>query len=379
MNKRCRYGAALSACVLSARPAALVADGCVVRDEVGTDFVLRHPSDAIGRSVAASAEEFLRARGIGPRRTVVPFICGQYEGTDPSFLMADHAEAAPAPQQIPMPIDAATQQNPALAAAYRRLLRAVADVPELPGKDGQMSAGLVLNDAERHLLRGALGVDDVWIVSGGGVQVSAGKAIGTGVLTGVLTVALTGGLFATATMPVSAYGYTIALVDLRDGSLQWKKQQKAIPGEPTNAAVFNAAWADKAFEPLVPATLVATNAPQPVAPAMPAASAALAPALPVATEPVVTPVNPAPPTAPAFAAAAVRVHDRVALVDGVSLRSAPTPQSGIWKQIAVGTVVTVEARIVNATGSWLYLAAASERGWLPESELAVPGAATAAR
>lgn len=419
MNKRCHYGAALSACVLSAcatnavtpaqrthfdaqlsrlsaRPTALVADGCVVRDEVGTDFVLRNPSDAAGRAVATSAEDFLRARGIGPQRTVVPFICGQYEGTEPSFLMADHASAKPAPQPLPLPIEAATQQNPALAAAYRSLLRAVADAPQLPDKGGQMSTVLPLNAAERHVLRGALGADDVWIVSGSGVQVSAGKSIGTGVLTGVLAAALTGGMFVSSTMSVSGYGYMIALVDLRDGSMHWKKQQNAIQGEPTNVAVFNADWANKAFEPLVPATLVAVTAPSPgTAAAAPIALApAPAPGLALAA-PVAPAGNPgasaavpaslaveAPPPATAaatqaFAPPAVRVHDRIALVGGASLRSAPTPQSAIWKQIAAGTVVTIDARIDNATGTWLYLTAASERGWIPESELALPGVARA--
>lgn len=429
MNKQGRYGAALSACVLSAcatnavtpaqrshfdaqlsrlsaRPAALVADGCVVRDEVGTDFVLRSPSEAAGRAVARSAEDFLRARGIGPQRTVMPFVCGQYEGTEPTFPMADHASAKPAPQPLPLPIEATTQQNPALAAAYRSLLRAVADAPQLPEKGGQMSTVLPLDDAQRHILRGALGVDDVWVVSGGGAQVSAGKSIGTGVLTGVLAVALTGGMFVSSTMSVSGHGYTIALIDLRDGSMHWKKQQTGMQGDPTNVAVFSADWASKAFEPLVPATLVAGTVPSPVtvsaAPATLAAAAppvaAPAPALsvpmmPVADATAVAAANrgapaavpaspsveaPQPPpaaAAPAFAAIAVRVHDRITLVDGVSLRSAPTPQSAIWKQIPTGTVVTVDARIVNATGIWLYLAAASERGWIPESELALPGVA----
>lgn len=236
----------------------LIFDSCVVRDEVGQDYVLRMATEEISDAMHSSVNYYLQSSGYKIAASRAPFICGSVtpdEGSDTATLkMADYVDEDPIETAFPIPQLEELEEQPELGGAYRDIIRYVTEAEPSTSKDSPSREGraaeLELDPENVRLLREAVGTDFVWVVRAGGVQVSAGKSFGTGLLTGLLSAGLSGGALIMTQSSVAGNGYDVALVDLAENSLIWKKA-KASRGDPTDPALYNYNWARALFVPFL--------------------------------------------------------------------------------------------------------------------------------
>lgn len=244
----------------SSKPSTLVADGCVIRDEIGDDYILRRASIDVGNAVAASSKGYLSSRGVRVARTVVPFACGSADTAVTSLPVAENKSSALVRNAaVPIPLLPSLSGDLDLTNAYRQLLQQTVQsdpvgASGLAGKDlsGPDSARqFSLSDEYARVLRQQLG-DQVWVVRAGGRQVSMGKTIGVSVLTAVLTAGLTGGAAVASSTVADGNGYDVALVDLTRREILWKKRLAVQAGDPGDPQMYGPTWAMTMFDPLLP-------------------------------------------------------------------------------------------------------------------------------
>jgi hypothetical protein len=245
-------------------PAAMVVDGCVFRDEIGIDYVLRNASQDIGKKSADAASHYLNTNGHTISTTIVPFICGTSKGTEAIFVAEDIGTPT-VESQLPIPLVEQVRENPDLSKSYRELLVKVAEAIAADSKESlsrqgkSTSLGLTMEQVE--ILKRDVGGDQVWVLLAGGAQVSTAKSVGVGTLTTVLSLALSGGTYVYMSTATDGYGYDVALLNLGTNQIIWKKSVKGQPGDPADTKIYTAEWAKNIFDPFILATnSVATTA-----------------------------------------------------------------------------------------------------------------------
>jgi hypothetical protein len=250
--------------------ASLVSDSCVVRDEVGDDYVLRQASRDVGIAGSTAAVNYLTSQGYHVTPAVTPFICGTalLTGGKTTVKVAENADTPSIETTIPIALLDSVRDNPALADAYRQLLQKVsaaisADDKKSPSLQGKTTP-LQLTQEQLAVLKQELGNSYVWVVSTGGLQVSGGKSIGVGILTGIVSLALSGGTMVSTSMPIDGNGYDLALLNLETNEIIWKKHLQAQSGDPADSKLYNATWAKSLFEPFLSTTTMAAASTAPV-------------------------------------------------------------------------------------------------------------------
>lgn len=217
---------------VSSKPVAVVADGCFLRSEIGTSHVLAQPSEQIGKVAVSRIERELKDRGHRVKAVHAPFICGSL----PPDFFAEY-EIAPVRgadrQRINSVPILLTPRDPAPEdAAMTALLAAVTKAEaSIDNQEGTplRPIKLALTDEEAALLKRATDAEYLWVSIASGVEVSAGRQIGVGMLTGLVTGVLTGGASLVASFPVDTTNQQVALVRLDTRELIWKKRIQ-IPG-----------------------------------------------------------------------------------------------------------------------------------------------------
>lgn len=242
--------------------AGVIADACVIRDEVGSDYILRAESAERGQRTGEAIGDFLRTLGYEPTVVTTPLICGAVG--DGALGTLRIAEAKGQDEQeldaLPVVLDASLAADAELVAAYRAVLTAVGAVPvSLTGKNGEDPAAVAIEIGalDQTALREHLGVRHAWLLQYTRLDVSGGKSFGMAMLTGVASVAMTGGAFLATSFPVGGEAYTVALLDLDGPSVLWKQ---VVPGPALNAALrrakaepYGQIWAARLLDPMLSA------------------------------------------------------------------------------------------------------------------------------
>lgn len=263
---------------LQGHPAALVTDGCILRDRLGDgDFVLRNASVEVGQAIARSAEQVLAEQGLPLSKKVTPFVCGValLEKDNQPVAVADTVDDETRDRvDLPIVLDDRLAADADLVAGYRALLESAVKAPATPAaKAGvappQLTTQLALDDAMVTRLKAEFGTSTVWVARVAGAQVSAGKSIGYGMLTGLGSAILSGGTYIVTSQPISGSGMDLVLIDLDDKRVRWKKSLSQQPGDPSKTESYDMAWARNMFDPLFPKPAKPATATQ----APPAASA----------------------------------------------------------------------------------------------------------
>lgn len=394
---------------IAAGQTGLVSDGCVVRDEVGDDYVLRQSSEAVGRAVGTATAEYLKQRGIPVAVAVTPFVCGVAVDLDAKTMpVAEVQGAERAPTALPIALNERVRSDPALAEAYQKLIRDVVKSAPTPDVEAGQAlptpARLSLREEQRSRLRSELGVPDIWVVRAGGMQVSFGKTLGMALLTAAVSGGASGGAFISYSMPVDGNGYDVALVNLDSSEIVWRKRLLVQRGDPANVGNYTGEWAGNVLDPFIPlkggailaaktgAEVSARSAPAPTlateAGSHQSRETSLAPT--AATAVASTPTVGSPVSAPAVQTGMLSTPTPAVLLNpetappvtgaqtventasGARVLSAPRTLSGrpapsgeILTQLPVGTTVEVLSSVRNAQGTWWYVRTGDRTGWLP--------------
>ena len=252
----------------------LVISSCAVRDEVGTDVYLTGVSSVRASQMANSSQAYLGSQRLNPAAKPVMLMCAG-DKLDPKakLLFADNADAKSTPGQLPHLFSTGPLTN-ASGADLHALFQAAYAMPNSAiKKAGETPAPVELTlDAQTlDRLRRASGVRYLWLVSGDSLEVSAGKAIGTAFLTAALTLGMA------ASMPTGGSSTTVALIDLQDPRILWKKSLGSVANTATTTATNTGgsaplmqttsnnnvanisgdqAWAAGLFAPLIPAPVM---------------------------------------------------------------------------------------------------------------------------
>lgn len=321
--------------MLVSETVAVVSDGCVLRDQIGEDYFVRDPSQAVADSVGNAAVAYLKSRGMRVSILVTPFACAVKVPVNSVLdLVADKADATPARIRLPIPLIDAVKTDPKLAEAYQQLIaKTVSAIVTAEDKTGKPERTLQLSDAHIALLRNALGVRKVWVLRGGGVQVSSGKSV-------VSAVATSGEALGLAA-PSNGYGYDIALMDLQLQKVLWKKRLAVPGGDPSTEVVYDSEWARTLFSPLLPADgRVTVSAP---------------------ARPVTASVAKMPPAGAAKA--------ELVTLAPTPLRRRPQTSDAPFAQLLAGAKVELVSSIKNDAGSWSFVRTTLGQGWVPANSL----------
>ena len=344
---------------LRSTPIAVVADSCVLRDEIGEDFLLRRTALEQGEAVLREASGYLHRRGYRVVTQSLPFLCGAVGPHLDGVRIAETAEtksSAGAPTALPIALTASSRK-PAVASAWSRLFTGVAEARS--ASQGNYPRAFTLGTNDGQLLQRELGTSQFWLIQYSDVDVSASKSFGVAMLTGMLTLGLSGGASSFVSAPVDTLGYSVMLVDLDRGKLIWAKQTVE-----RRAKKSDAAWIDSLFDPFLSGTPSVRVAPAAATPAA-ANSAAMSAAPPAASSAIPLPAVPVrPPSAITTTAASAPEG----LPRAASLRSAPTPNAPILRQLVASTVIKIDSELSNATGRWLYVKGDGFHGWVLADE-----------
>jgi hypothetical protein len=210
------------------KPTAAVVTTCMIRDELGEaiddDFILRESTERLAAEFSAALGTQLAEGGVTLTKTVVPALClATFKPEVTTYGMAENSDAKPASVTLPLRPDERFSADPALAAAYTRLLVALQDLRKGSGFQPANRRPLAMDEAQVALLASEIGVKDLWVLQAAGGQVSGGKTVGAAVLTSVLTLGISGGSMIGMSTAVDGLGYTIALVDLEHREVVWMK------------------------------------------------------------------------------------------------------------------------------------------------------------
>jgi hypothetical protein len=348
---------------LAGQPQAVLATGCIVRDEVGEDYVLRTPSQATGDAAARATKEFLEGWGMTVKTAQHPMLCGLMPPYSSVRTIADNANL---PQTsfsgtIPNGDNApAAEIRDAYAALFSQLTIASQARGAQTGGNQALDhdQGISLSDEHRRVLREQLGADTVWVVSSSGTQVSTGKTMGIAILSALVGAAASGGGVYTYSYPVSSSGTGVFLVRLDQPSLVWGNgvgpQWSAPSG--SGPAVLN--WARPVFAPLFD----------------PKAS----PRVVVASATAAAPSTAAAPVAPAPAVVAPSVVPKTLVAGQTLVTTAPLVLQTRPLANAMGRAplaASTEIKLVSAQGQpearWWYVKAGDASGWAAQETLQV--------
>lgn len=236
---------------------AIVVTGCVIRDEIGEDYIVREPSEEAATSAANASLAYLRGRGMTIIKVANPLICGLLDSDKAEIkTIAEMKRQARSQFNGPIPVSAEQQIQPPLVAAYAELFRQVriSSVSLSDRMEGKPLLGtpepIRLSPAHRQVLQSALGTNVVWIIGQGSLNVSAGKTIGMILLTALVTGAATGGSVISYSAPITGFGSNVALVRLDSSTLLWTNALGPGSVPPSNDSDEVIDWAKLVFAPM---------------------------------------------------------------------------------------------------------------------------------
>jgi hypothetical protein len=220
---------------LASKKGIMIASGCAMRDEVGSDFVLTEISDAHTELWHKTAAPYLAGYGLPLSGAPIRMTCAGYK-SDPKdkvfFAPNKDSVAQATPAVLPRIVGAEPAVEAATAQNLSDLFYAMksARMPPLQRKGPPPRVKLKLDAAKLEHLRTATGADYAWLIATEESDVSMGKVVGSAVLTAVLT------LGTVAVAPAGGRENTIALVDLANGTLLWRKKDGNAHGTTSTTA-----------------------------------------------------------------------------------------------------------------------------------------------
>lgn len=375
---------------LGAEPVAVVATGCVVRDEIGGDLILRAASQRSAQALGSALAAELQRRGLETARVVTPLLCPGQLLDASTHSVAEDSDAEARDLRLPLLVDAGLKAEPALTRAYGRIVTEVteADVALEPRR---RALDLSREDADR--LRRHLGARDVFVVNAGGTQVSGFKTVTLGVASSLVSIVLSGGTFITTTMWMDGLGYDLALIDLQAREIVWRKQVRGVRGDPEKDGAFASGWKGDYLEPFVDSAWVAQARPAVarqasagtapvettavVVNASPSAEPAVAAAeneSPLAAAMLLAAAMPAAaaPAAAAPAAAMPAVASDAPAIPAPRLlvvRTRPLPTADVVVAVEHGTPIERGGQMQNASGKWCFVKVGGKSGWARAEDL----------
>lgn len=289
---------------LAAKKGVMVLSGCATRDEVGSDFILTEVSDAHTELWQKNAAPYLSGYGLPLASAPIRMTCAGYKSPNAKekvFFAPNKENVAQAtPAKLPRIVGA----EPALEAATAQnlsdlfLAMKTARMPTLQRKGPPPRAKLKFEAAKLEQLRAATGADYAWLIATEESDVSMGKVVSSAILTAVLTMGTV------AMAPAAGRENTIALIDLAEGTVLWRKKDGNAHGttsatatgtttaptyqnqttSTTSQVPTDQMIAAVLFEPLLPIGqglagkgVAPVDAPAPAAPSAPAAPAGASP------------------------------------------------------------------------------------------------------
>ncbi len=237
---------------------AVITDACVVRDQVGVDYIIRVESTERGKAMRVGMQQYLHRQGLETVLAQAPFVCGNLRGDPPEGLSIADAkgdERAPV-TRLPILIDGEDAMSPETATAMNALLAAAALIPATRNQKGKTEPDPAMIEIARDdlsILRDAIGARHLVIAQYSRLEVSAGKSLGVAMITGLASAAMAGP-FIYASYPITGANFSLSLIDLDRGALLWKRQIVAPPVETEmrkrKVEPLGEAWAEHLLKPL---------------------------------------------------------------------------------------------------------------------------------
>ncbi len=221
---------------LAPKKGVMIVSGCAARDEVGQDFIMTETSDAHTQLWQRSAAPYLAGYGLPLSSQPIRMTCAGYklEPNEKLFFVPNKEAIAQAkPATFPHVISAEPALEPATAVNLNALfadMYAAKATAIMSARQAPPRPKLKMTAAGLQQLRTATGADYAWLISTVENDVSMGKVVGTAVLTAVLSL----GTYAAA--PTGGRSNTVALIDLVDGTLVWKKVEGNAYGTTSTTA-----------------------------------------------------------------------------------------------------------------------------------------------
>lgn len=341
---------------------ALVTAGCVTRNQFGDDLLLLLASQTLSARLRDESLSALARAGLRPAPALSVLVCpGHVTGEHPALVVKPHRDSDQTlPTRYPIADDEALQADPALAAAYDALFRALVQSAAVRNGDAPPSPRqrlpLAITSTDLGLIRAHAGQPRLWVANGATGMVSFAKSFSTAMATGIAT-AMTFGI-GFVSQPVNASYYGLDLVDLDRGERLWHSQLSG-PGQPDLSGELRAlddeksrALIDRLYAPLLP---MRADEELPTPAGSEPASVAARPA---------AARQAAPPLPPTSAVPGARL-----LAAPLSLRITPKPDGQIAAELPVGSRVELVSPVDNSTGRWWFVKSTRFAGWLPEKEL----------
>lgn len=210
---------------------AVVADGCVLRYEVGTSFLSKADSQRIGEKLAADVSSELQADGVTVEATTAPLICGVFDLKVLKHFDLRQARNAPAEPIDELPIPSGTI-TPEAATAYADLFSAIGRIPAAAALNAlNAPPDLDLKAAQIAPVRATSGARYALVVVGVGRQTSFARRFGVSMLEAVSSLAASGGSYVVTQVNPSSDGmwFSITLVDLDNRKVLWGNSLN-VPG-----------------------------------------------------------------------------------------------------------------------------------------------------
>ncbi|MBR9812714.1 hypothetical protein GYB61_02515 [bacterium] len=229
-------------------PLGLLADACVIRDEIGNDFVVVGASEGMPLRPALALRSLLMERGQTVPNATVKTVCAATDAQTDTLPWAEsrahEPQAAPARTTIAR---SATQER--AAKLQRAVFQAISK-----SSGGYRLRALDLSKSDASELQQDLGAKRVWAIQLAGIDVSTGKRVGQSLGYAFLSYPF---VFVEPLAAEAMAGadddlqrYTLALVDLEARQLVWWKASNwADPGSHFGAA-YGVDWAYRATSPL---------------------------------------------------------------------------------------------------------------------------------
>lgn len=254
---------------VAAKPSLLVVSGCAMRDEVGNDYYLMDSAERRARDLGAISTGYLASRGLPVTGTPVVMMCGGHSGAGSAkleFVRSVQTKDQVTAGRFPHAFDVGAAKDPAQLATIQSVMQSVRAMPSsVVTSAGQAPSTTSLSHLATELtaLRTATGADHLWVVANDRLEVSGGKVATAAFLTALVS------LGTVASAPQGGSSDMVALVDLRDARIVWKKSVGSLGGSTTATPIAGTstysttsnmtpgvsaqgqAWAETMFAPLV--------------------------------------------------------------------------------------------------------------------------------
>jgi hypothetical protein len=216
---------------LAAKRGLLLVTSCHLRDEVGSDKILVEPSAAATESMRSGVSAYLTEYGLAPTGSVIRMMCAgtprdQSDGLQfiPNIAEKDKVSPGTLPHVFGEGSSVDGAFDPITAMQLNRLANDAYTAILKKTGDAQPRGRVWLKPEEIAQLRAATGADYVWVVASDSIEVSGGKTIGTAILTATLT------LGTVAVAPTGGRQSMVALIDLENPAVIWRKVDGTVAG-----------------------------------------------------------------------------------------------------------------------------------------------------